>query len=126
MTTENPKTVDVFYSYSPSFRMHTPKGLAIHFVDGRYFTKDPSAIEFLKSEIAAGSQYVFQKEGEEQMLEEDMNPLEVMKKRIIAEFLADQKKLAESGGSAQPSKSDPANAKLTPVSTADIKSILAK
>jgi len=89
MTSTN-TTETVFHVYKSSMQSHrtiTPKGKNVIVLDYKVITKDPEVIEFLDSEIKAGSTY-FSKQGT--MTSEDLDPMAALKKKIIADFKAEE------------------------------------
>jgi hypothetical protein len=81
------KVYTKFTSTRKATRMFTTKGIRINFVNHQYITDIPDAIEYLRSEIIAGSRFLTEV-GE--ITASDLDPMAVLRKQMYAEFLAEQ------------------------------------
>lgn len=117
------KLYHVFYNTIPSCKTITESGRTISFVCGKYITDVQEDIDFLQKEIKLGNIHIFIKEGEEQLTSDELDPMKMLKKKHVAEYLAEQKELADNikAGTLPESESD--TQKLAPGSTDDIASL---
>jgi hypothetical protein len=82
-----------YRSSTPFLRTTTPKGKDILFQGGAFFTEDPECIEWLDSFKHLPGTMITPVEGE--FSKEDVDPMEAIKKRAIAEYLESLKTQAE-------------------------------
>jgi len=114
---EPEKLYHVYHCTIKSCRMITEIGRVISFVDGMYVTDQQPEIDYLEKQLAAGHTKLSVVAGKELMTSDELDPMEVLRKKHIAEYLAEQKKLAE-GKSVVDSVS--VVQKLNPGSTGDV------
>lgn len=72
-------------------------GTQAQFKGGMYATDNQVFIDELQAEIAAGHMYIYQEAGQELLSANDLDPEIATKRRIIAEYLAEQEKLQKAG-----------------------------
>lgn len=113
------KLYHVFYSTLESCRMITKGGRNIAFVLSKYVTDVPEEIEYLQEEIALGNSRISVLAGKEQMTADDLDPMKVLKKQHIKEYLAEQALLAKNVAAGTLPESSSEEQKLKPGSTAD-------
>jgi hypothetical protein len=80
--------LNVYYSRMSSSRYVFPDGSEAAFIGGRYTTDDKNKIAHLDTEIKKGNPHIFIDPSLVQMEASDLDPMEVIKKRIIAEAIA--------------------------------------
>ena len=82
-----------FHSMSSS-KMLTDKGTPIIFQEHKCYTDVQEVMDYLDKEIAGGLKLITKGE---LVTSEDLDPMAAIKKRVIAEYLKDQEKLAAAG-----------------------------
>ena len=117
----SPDQFHIFFSSSPSMQIIDTKGQPIVFVSSRFHTKDPDRIAFLQKMIADGTSAVFTDPNQLTLSAADLDPLTVLKKKHIAEFLAEQAKHLDPANNPGASVQGPLNA----ASTTDIAPVAA-
>lgn len=85
----------VYYSTRKSMRMHTPDGQEIRFDNGRCITDNSVHIAFLENELRRMNPFVYINKDKPTMTTTDLNPMAVLKRRFIQEYLAEQAAKAE-------------------------------
>lgn len=110
---DTPVPFHVFYSTTKSMQVIDSKGQPIVFVSGRYHTRDTAKITFLNQMIADGSSAVFTNPNQLTMSDADLDPLETLKRKHIAEFLAEQAKHMDPTNNPGDSVQGPLNAAST-------------
>lgn len=80
--------LNVYYSRITSCRFVFPDGSEAAFIGGRYTTDDPVKISCLNNEVKLGHPHIFIDPNLIQMDHTDLDPMEVMRKKIIAEAIA--------------------------------------
>jgi len=98
-----------YQSTMKSHKMVTTAGKVLHFIDNKFVTNNEDDIAYLDAEIKAGFPYV--RKGEV-VTSSDLDPMAALRKKMYAEFLAEQE---AGGGSPEASTSDAA--KVVPVSS---------
>ena len=119
MSSEN--QFHVFYSVIPSMQIIDSTGNPIIFVSGRFHTKDQRKIDFLNQMIADGTTSVFVRPDQLTMSDADLDPMEVLRKKHIAEYLAEQAKQLDPESNVTESVQGP----LKAASTTDIAPVAA-
>lgn len=87
------KLFHIFYNTIKSCKMGVG-GDVIVFSDHKCITDNAKHITHLNKEIKLGHPHLYVKKGEETKLASELDPEEAKKKKIIAEYLEEQKKLA--------------------------------
>jgi hypothetical protein len=82
------KIVTLFFSHTPSMRIAFPDGSEASFIGSRYATDDADKIALLKSEIAKGIPSIYQKPDMMEIDEKELDPMEALKRKIIADAIA--------------------------------------
>lgn len=103
----------VFYSVTPSMQVIDTKGQPIVFIAGRFHTKNADQIAFLQKMIADGSQAVSVNPDQLTMSADDLDPMEALKKKFIAEYLEQQAQQLSPEANVTESKQEPLNAAST-------------
>lgn len=103
----------VFYSSMPSMQVIDDAGNPIIFVSGRFHTKDAKKIAFLQKMIADGTTSVFVRPDQLTMSDADLDPLEVLKKKHIQEYLEEQARHLNPEANVTESTQGPINAAST-------------
>ena len=103
----------VFYSTAKSMQVIDSKGQPIVFVSGRYHTRDKSKIDFLNKMIEDGTTAVFTNPDQLTMSDADLDPMETLKRKHIAEYLAEQAKHLDPANNPGNSVQGPLNAAST-------------
>lgn len=114
---------NVFYNTIKSCKTITDKGRTISFINGKYVTDVKEEIDYLEHEISLGNNHIYVKEGEEQLTSDELDPMKMLKKKHIAEYLADQESLAEAISKGKLPSSESDTQKLVPGSSVDIASL---
>lgn len=81
----------LYKSTFPSIQYVMPDGGVVEFVAGRFATAAPKLIAQLDAEIAAGHPHIFIDKNEKEVDSEAMDPLEVVKRKAVADYIASQK-----------------------------------
>jgi len=81
---------DVFFSHTPNSNFVFPNGELAAFIGGRYVTNDPAKAAYLQYEIDKGHPTIYRKEDCMSLDKADLAPDAEYRKRVIAEYLADQ------------------------------------
>lgn len=81
-------TVNVFFARMSSCRYVFGDGSEAAFVGGRYTTDDPNKIAELNREIKLNHPHIYVDSAMVQVNSEDLDPMAVLKKRIIEEAIA--------------------------------------
>lgn len=84
-TEKKEKKYNIYYSHRGSVRMCCPSGKPIHFVGGKFVTDEKEAIKFLDAELASRNKFIYVKEGEEVVSSTDLDPMAVLRRKIIKE-----------------------------------------
>lgn len=118
MTTTDPTTtVHLFHSTMKSCRYIFKDGTAANFVNGKFVTTMDSQIAELQDAIAKRHPHIFVKTGEETVDYDIADPIAALRKKLFAEFMAEQ----EAQKLAPPLELPPAvQGALNPTSTTDI------
>jgi hypothetical protein len=88
------KTLQVYKSNINSCKFIFKSGVAAHFVAGRYVTDKKSEIDELDAEVEQGNPHIFRDKNEMVMDSNSTDPLDGLRKKHIAEYLAQQAELA--------------------------------
>lgn len=108
----------VFYSRVPFMRYATTDGTIYHFNGGRCFVDEgDDNVAELSAAAARQGCPIYVKEGEEKVNPEDLDPLAIIKKKAVEEYLATQ------AAAHNKEFGDSAPASTAPLSTADIASV---
>lgn len=118
MSTET-KIFQLFFSSVFSMQVISSKGKAMAFVGGRYWTDDEGEINDLQGLIDAGNQTIYRNENQLTIAEDELDPMNVLRKKIIAEYLAEQAAQIDSSND----RGNTENERLTPQSTQDIAAV---
>lgn len=86
-----PVVKNLFFSTFPSCSYVFRNGKPAHFIGGKYSTAIESEIKELEEEIAAGHPHLYINEQQRTISAADEDPIEQIKKKAIAEYLAAQK-----------------------------------
>ena len=81
---------DVFFCHVPNSTFIFPNGALAVFTGGRYATSDPAKAAYLQYEIDQGNSHIFRNPECMQLKQEDLAPDAEYRKRVIAEYLAQQ------------------------------------
>lgn len=113
------KIYQTYRSSLASQRIAMPNGKLITVTANQYITDDEAEIEFLDKEIKGGFPYM-SKTG--QITSEELDPMAVLRKKIIAEYLAEQKAGLAAATAAVPSPTlgNSSTDKVVPASTSDL------
>lgn len=111
----------VFYSVIPSMQVVDKQGNPIIFVSGRFHTKDLAKIAYLQEMIEQGSTSVFVKDNQLTLDESELDPLTVLRKKYIQEYLEEQARQLDPSANVTESVQGPINA----ASTTDIAPVAA-
>jgi len=84
------KTFSVYKSSLPNQRIPMPNGRLICITSGKYITDKEDEIEFLDNEIKAGFPYLA---SAGTMTSEDLDPMISLRRKIIADYLANEAKV---------------------------------
>lgn len=114
--------LSVFWATLPSINYIFPNGRPAIFVNNRFVTNVPYEINQLKDEIVNGHPHIYQKKGEETMSAKNLDPMEAIREKIIAEAVASGL-LVHGNPNRDMGESDPG--KLKPASTTDVASAAA-
>jgi hypothetical protein len=96
-----PKMVNLYLSTFPSCRYIYKDGTEAVFVNGKYATGEQNRIEELDAEVAARHPYIFTDKDKLQIDEKELDPMEALKKKIIAEAIASGEVVSSSSSSDQ-------------------------
>lgn len=86
-TEQNEKVFQVYKSSMQSHRVIMPNGKVLHVRKGKYITDNEDEIAFLDAEIKAGFKYL---KKAEPMTSSDLDPMQALRKKLFAEFEAEQ------------------------------------
>lgn len=112
--------LNVYYSRISSSRYVFPDGSEAAFIGGRYTTDDKDKIAHLNAEVEKGHPYIFVDPNLKQMDSADLDPMEVLKKKIIAEAIAaGEIQKVQTSESVQPALRPSSSADLVDVKTAE-------
>jgi hypothetical protein len=113
--------LNVFYSRINSCRYVFEDGSEAAFIGGRYTTDDPVKIAHLENEIKLGHPHIFVDPSMRQMDSDDLDPMEVIKKKIIAEAIAagEIQRITQSSQYAQQALIPSSSSNLVDVKTAE-------
>lgn len=113
------KIYQTYRSSLASQRIAMPNGKLITVTANQYITDDEAEIEFLDKEIKGGFPYM-SKTG--QVTSEELDPMAVLRKKIIAEYLTEQKAGLAAATAAVPSPAlgNSSTDKVVPASTSDL------
>ena len=119
----DPKDVyDVFFCHTPNSNFVFPNGQLAVFIGGRYATNDPNKAAYLQYEIDQGNPSIYRKPECLQVAKSDLAPDSDYRKRVIAEYLAEQaaaKANPKEMGDYEPGKLMPANTSTIASGAAD-------
>jgi len=83
-------TLSLFKCRIPSCQYFFSDGSRADFISGRYATADEYKIAELNKEIKAGHPHIYIDSKEAEVDAEQLDPLEVIKRKAIAEYIAQQ------------------------------------
>lgn len=105
------KTYQVYKSSLASQRIAMPNGKLINITSNKYITAMEDEIEFLDNEIKKGFPYLTKGEP---VVSSDLDPMNALRKKFYAEFLAEQTKVPA------PALGNTETAPIIPASTNDL------
>ena len=112
--------LNVYYSRINSCRYVFPDGSEAAFIGGRYTTSDPVKIAHLDNEVELGHPHIFVDPDLVQMDSADLDPMEVLKKKIIADAIAaGEIQKVQTSESTQPPLAPASSSDLVDVKTAE-------
>jgi hypothetical protein len=111
-----------FWADLPSCKYHFKNGTTANFAQHLYRTSNPTEIKELNDEIAAGIGAIRIPDSGATINSLDLDPVKVLKDKIIAEYLAEQKRANNNGESF----SDVGDRKPTPANTTTLAAISAE
>lgn len=79
-----------YFATRPRISIIMPSGERIHFQAGQYVTDNEKEIKFLDEQVAARHPMIYVKKGAETVTAEQLDPLQAVKEKAIAEYLAKQ------------------------------------
>lgn len=91
------KILRVFKSYEANVTFLTAKAKSLHFFAGRFSTDNKDDIAELQKEVDSGHPQIYVDSKETTQVGDARTPEEILKAKIIQEYLADQKKKTDFG-----------------------------
>ena len=83
-------TLNLYKSSIPSCKVHMPNGKECNFIGGQYTTDIKEEIEFLDAQVAARHPHIYVAKDEPTVDSDKLSPLDEIKKKAVAEYLAQQ------------------------------------
>ena len=93
--TKEDKTLHLFISRIPNSTFVFPDGTIAVFKAGQYATDVEAKIQWLNHEISEGHPFIYVDPEKVTVLQSDLDPEQALRKRIIAEYLAEQQAIAK-------------------------------
>jgi hypothetical protein len=84
------KVYHKFYASRPRITIVREQGQRIFFNAGMYVTDNPDEVAFLQAEIKRGNRMIYTKTGEETVTQDQLDPMNALRKKIIEEYEANR------------------------------------
>ena len=111
----------LYWATMPFMNFVFPNGKVAVFRHYRFATEVPSEIEVLDREVAGNHPYIYVKQDALYLTEEMEDPMKALRKKIIADYLAEQAKFVDPNNN----MGNTVQENLRPQSTSDIASVAA-
>lgn len=111
----------LYWATMPFMNFVFPNGKVAVFRHYRFATEVPSEIEVLDREVAGNHPYIYVKQDALYLTEEMEDPMKALRKKIIADYLAEQAKFVDPTNDMGNTAQEP----IRPQSTSDIASVAA-
>ena len=111
----------LYWATMPFMNFVFPNGKVAVFRHYRFATEVPSEIEVLDREVAGNHPYIYVKQDALYLTEEMEDPMKALRKKIIADYLAEQAKFVDPNNN----MGNTSQENLRPQSTSDIASVAA-
>ena len=112
------KEYHMYHCARQSMQVISPTGIPVKFIEGIYYTDNPDVIFYLDHEIERNGLPGISKG--DKIVQSDLDPMAALRKKLYAEFLAEQQEAALTNKHTKDMGSTEAKSTLTPTSTANV------